>query len=198
MPLELTHSYKQGLHDGRLGAPKLFDYAHSTARHPAERQAYLDGYAEGQKILGEPGALEPGNNLNRSSTMLEQKIDELKASIDTLNETLRAGMAQAAAGGGEAAAPAEKPATRKAAATKAAPKAETKAAEPATPACTYAELRTEMLKVSAKKGDPALVALLGEFGAKTGKDIKEADYAAVLDRVAEILAEGESGGDDLL
>lgn len=196
MPLYLEHSYKQGLHDGRLGGPMQWGYAHSTNTHPADRQAYRDGYAEGQKILkGESGAREPDDQ-TRSSEMLEQKIDELKASIDTLNETLRAGMAQAAAAaGGDAPSKPAKPAK---AATKAKEEPAVKAEEPAAPVCTYAELRTEMLKVSAKKGDPALVALLGEFGAKTGKDIKEADYAKVLDRVAEILAEGESGGDDLL
>lgn len=208
----LTHSYEQGVHDGKLGATKNWTYAHDTNREPSLRQCYHDGYAAGSAMRVQEEnrkALEASGNVpeipymaicepslesqhsTKEQHMLEQKIEELKASIDTLNETLRAGMAQAA---GAAPAATDKPAGR--GKGKAAAAAAAEPAEPAAPSITYEELRAKLIEVSQAKGDKTIVALFGEFGAKTGKEIKQDDYPAVLKRVEEIMAEGNGG--DLL
>lgn len=205
----LTQRYEQGVLDGQQGVGKRWEYAHSTEQEASLRQCYHDGYAAGsaRRVMAENRArLEASGNVpkipymaicepsfqsqlsTKEHHMLEQKIDELKASIDTLNETLRAGMAQAA---GAADKPAEKPAGR----GKAKPKEEPKE-EPAAPTITYEELRAKLIEVSQTKGDKVLVALIGEFGAKSGKEIRQNDYPDVLKRAEEILAEGD--GSDLL
>lgn len=134
---------------------------------------------------------------------IEEKLDALKESIDTLNSTLREGMAQAAAARGEAqpgkdtptaAEASDKPAKPSRARPAAEKNSDAKpAAEKPVAACTYEELRSKLIVFGKEKGDPALISLLAEFGAKNGRELKEADYGRVLDRVEALSNEDNDG-----
>src|ERR1019366_5905250 len=54
---------------------------------------------------------------------------------------------------------------------------------------TYAEVAVELHAVMKVKGRDALIALLTEFSAKNGQEIKEADYPACVARAKEVVAE---------
>jgi hypothetical protein len=46
---------------------------------------------------------------------------------------------------------------------------------------TYEDVREAILRLAESKGHSVAVQMLGRFGAKSGKEIKEADFAAVID-----------------
>jgi hypothetical protein len=54
-------------------------------------------------------------------------------------------------------------------------------APPSAKAVTYEDVREAILKLAESKGHSVAVHMLGRFGAKSGKEIKEADFAAVID-----------------
>jgi hypothetical protein len=62
------------------------------------------------------------------------------------------------------------------------------AAEPEAPAVDYNQVKTAVMAVSKAKGRDAAVELLGEFDAKVGGDLTEAQWGPFLARAAEVLA----------